>query len=226
MKTAIVIPAYNEELSIGLVLKNIPAPYQTHIFVANNESTDQTAKVAEENGATVVPAPIRGYGSACLAGIAAAKKMNPDLYVFLDGDFSDFPEDMTLLVEHLIQNNLDLVIGSRTLGLAEPGALLPQAIFGNWLATFLMRIRFGYAFSDLGPFRVIRAAALEKIQMQDPDFGWTIEMQIKALKHKLKVGEVAVRYRKRVGVSKITGTVKGTFAAGTKILWLIAKNWF
>jgi hypothetical protein len=140
-----------------------------------------------------------------------------------DSTFSDYPEDMTEIVDYLLENDLDLVIGSRNLGKAEKGSLLPQAIFGNWLATNLMSLRYGHRFTDLGPFRAIKANVLYKLDMKDENFGWTVEMQIKALKFKFKVGEIAVRYRKRIGISKITGTIKGSFKAGFKILWTIFK---
>jgi len=225
-KSAIVIPAFNEEESVGLVIKHIPDEFRENIIVADNGSVDRTAEVARAAGATVVNAPRRGYGSACLAGIEEATKRSPEFYIFLDSDFSDYPEDMRVLVGKLLTDNLDLVIGSRMQGLAEPGALLPQARLGNRLATALLALRYGYRFTDLGPFRVIRASALEKIQMCDPDFGWTMEMQIKALRFGLRVGEVPVRYRKRIGKSKITGTLKGTILAGYKILWTLARYSF
>ena len=225
-RSAVIIPAFNEEQSVGLVINHIPAEFRQNVIVADNGSTDRTAEIARGLGAMVVNAPRRGYGSACLAGIAEAKKRDPELYVFLDSDFSDYPEDMSAIVDKLLSENLDLVIGSRMQGLAEPGALLPQARFGNRLATLLLALRYGYRFTDLGPFRSIRASALEKIQMCDPNFGWTMEMQIKALRHGLRVGEVPVRYRKRIGKSKITGTLKGTILAGYKILWTLARYSF
>jgi cellulose synthase/poly-beta-1,6-N-acetylglucosamine synthase-like glycosyltransferase len=223
LKTVVVIPALNEAGSIGQVLSHIPAVFRENVIVADNGSVDKTAEIAKKQGAIVVHAHRRGYGSACLAGIERARALNPDIYIFLDADYSDFPEDMTSLVQQLLDQKLDLIIGSRTRGLAEPGSLLPQAIFGNWLSTRLLGWRYGYQFSDLGPFRAIRAEALEKIGMRDPDFGWTMEMQIKCLRHRLRVGEIPVRYRKRVGKSKITGTLKGTIAAGVKILWTLAR---
>lgn len=222
-KIAVVIPALNEAGSIGEVISNIPEQFRDLVIVADNGSTDATATIAKLAGAHVVISPVRGYGSACLTGIAYARTFSPEIVVFLDGDFSDFPEDMNLLISALEERELDLVIGSRTLGGAEKGALLPQARFGNWLATTLMYLRYGHRFSDLGPFRAIRASALQKINMKDKNFGWTVEMQLKALQCGLRVGEVSVRYRKRIGVSKITGTVKGTILAGTKILWTIAR---
>lgn len=222
-KFAVIIPALNEADSIGEVISHIPSRFRELVVVSDNGSTDNTPEVAKSNGAHVVTSKMRGYGSACLAGIAYAMRFEPSILIFLDGDYSDFPEDMDLIVNELEAKELDLVIGSRTLGLADPGALLPQARFGNWLATRLMYLRYGHKFSDLGPFRAIRANALRKIEMVDQNFGWTVEMQIKALRHGLPVGEVPVRYRKRIGVSKITGTVKGTILAGIKIIWTIWK---
>lgn len=217
-----VIPALNEAESIGEVITHIPSKFRDLVIVADNGSTDATVALARSAGAQVVTSNTRGYGSACLAGIEHALKSAPEIVVFLDGDYSDFPEDMNDLIQALEDNGLDLVIGSRNLGRAEPGALLPQARFGNWLATRLMYLRYGHLFTDLGPFRAIRTTALLRLNMMDKNFGWTVEMQIKALREGLSVGEVSVRYRKRIGVSKITGTVKGTILAGIKILWTIA----
>ena len=223
IKSTVIIPALNEAESISEVIKHIPDPFRDLIVVADNGSSDGTGEIAKALGAHVVLSSERGYGSACLSGIAYAQRFQPEIYIFLDADFSDHPEDMTNVVGSLFENNLDLVIGSRTLGGAEPGALLPQARFGNWLATRLMYVRFGYLYSDLGPFRAIRAEALQRLNMQDRNFGWTVEMQIKALREELRVGEVSVRYRKRIGASKITGTIKGTILAGIKILWTIGR---
>ncbi len=223
MKTIIIIPALNEQESIRHVLAEIPAPYGQNVLVVDNGSLDLTPNIARGAGAKVISAPERGYGAACLAGIAEAKAtINPDVFIFLDADYSDFPQDLDLLMKKLISDNLDVVIGSRTKR-AEAGALLPQAKFGNWLATTLLWFRFGYRFTDLGPFRVIRKNALEEIQMCDRNYGWTMEMQIKALRQKLRIGEVPVRYRERIGASKITGTFKGTIAAGYKILWTLFR---
>ena len=223
VKYAVIIPALNEEASIANVLSHIPENFRELIVVADNGSTDETPQIAYNLKAQVVFARQKGYGSACLSGIACAQQFDPEIYIFLDADFSDYPEDMVEIVNALEKNNLDLVIGSRNLGKAETGALLPQAVFGNWLATWLMWLFFDFKFTDLGPFRAIRAEALNKINMQDKNFGWTVEMQIKALKLKLRVGEVAVRYRKRIGVSKITGTLNGTIMAGYKIIWTIFR---
>lgn len=221
--TVVIIPALNEVASIGLVLSHIPVRFRQNVIVVDNGSIDGTGREAEKYGAYVIASSSRGYGSACLVGIDFAKQFQPDIYIFLDADYSDYPEDMDLIVDSLIAKSADLTIGSRLLGRAEPGSLLPQARFGNWLATTLMYLRYGYRYSDLGPFRAIRAEALKRLQMQDQNFGWTVEMQIKALRQKLQVNEVSVRYRKRIGISKITGTVKGTVLAGIKILWTIGR---
>jgi len=223
----VIIPAYNEQDSIGNVLRDIPKELVREIIVCNNASTDNTKSVALENGATVVDQPLKGYGNACLKGIAhiKAKSSNeqPDIVVFLDGDYSDHPEEMTKLVAPIIKKDMDMVIGSRTLGEMESGAMMPQQIFGNWLATNLIRLFYSYNFTDLGPFRAIKWNQLVAIEMQDKTFGWTVEMQVKAAKHKLKCTEVAMTYRKRIGVSKVSGTLKGTILAGHKILWTIFK---
>lgn len=222
----VVIPAFNEELSIAQVLHDIPKENVRQIIVVNNNSTDNTAKIAQENGALVLLETQQGYGKACLTGIAKAMESNPESIAFLDADYSDNPKELTDLLDELSRGK-DLVIGSRTLGKAEPGALLPQAIFGNWLSTRLMRLCFGgYPFTDLGPFRVIKTEALTRLQMKDEDFGWTVEMQAKALIHNLKCSEISVSYKKRIGVSKITGTIKGTFLAGYKILGTIGYLYF
>jgi glycosyltransferase involved in cell wall biosynthesis len=219
--TVIIIPAHNEEASISYVLDDLPKERLKAIIVVNNNSTDETAAVAIRHGAKVTLEETMGYGQACLTGIKSALSFNPSIIAFVDGDYSDFPSELSMILEE-VDKGYDLVIGSRTRGGAEPGALLPQAIFGNWLATSLMRLFFkGPSFTDLGPFRAIRTKALLEIQMKDRDFGWTVEMQIKALIHKLKVSEVSVGYKKRIGISKITGTLKGTVKAGYKILGLI-----
>ena len=223
----VIIPAYNEEASIANVLADIPKDLVREILVCNNASKDNTAKVAAQNGATVLEQPRMGYGSACLKGIEYLKNKNPedqpDIVVFLDGDYSDHPEEMGQLVKPIIEEGVDMVIGSRALGDMERGAMQPQQIFGNWLATNLIKLFYGYEFTDLGPFRAIRFDKLIEIEMADPDFGWTVEMQVKAAKYKLKCTEVPVTYRKRIGVSKVSGTAKGTFLAGHKILWTIFK---
>jgi len=220
-KISVILPAYNEEASIGLVLKALPRETLHEIIVVDNNSTDDTARVALENGAKVVGEKRQGYGSACLKGISELD--DPDIVVFLDADYSDYPEELTQLVEPIIAGKMDFVLGSRMILPASRNALLPQARYGNRLAVFLIRLFFGWRFTDLGPFRAIRYESLQALGMQDKDFGWTVEMQIKAVKHGLRIQEIPVRYRERVGVSKITGTVSGTFKAGTKIIYTIFK---
>ncbi len=220
-----VIPALNEQRSLPLVLRELPPNWVDEVLVVDNGSTDATAQVARDLGAEVILEPQRGYGAACLAGLEALsrKAVAPEIVVFLDADFSDFPNELPSLLAPLLLGQADLVIGSRTLGCRDPGALLPQALWGNRLACGLMRIFFGVRHTDLGPFRAIRWEALRSLSMRDTNFGWTVEMQIKAVRRGLKVTEVPVSYRRRVGHSKITGTVRGTLLAGTKILYLIAK---
>ncbi len=217
---AVVIPALDEEQAIGKVLRDIPEG-ASQVVVVDNGSRDRTAEVARGLGAEVVAEPRRGYGQACLTGIAQLDR--PDIVVFLDGDYSDYPEEMSALVVPLLTGEADMVIGSRTLGQREKGALLPQARFGNWLSTLLIRLLFGVSFTDLGPFRALRFDALQRLAMQDRDFGWTVEMQVKAARLGLRAVEVPVRYRRRIGTSKITGTLSGTLRAGHKILWTIFR---
>ena len=217
---AVVIPALDEEQAIGKVLRDIPEG-ASQVVVVDNGSRDRTAEVARGLGAEVVAEPRRGYGQACLTGIAQLDR--PDIVVFLDGDYSDYPEEMSALVAPLLTGEADLVIGSRTLGQREKGALLPQARFGNWLSTLLIRLLFGVSFTDLGPFRALSFEALQRLAMQDRDFGWTVEMQVKAARLGLRAVEVPVRYRRRIGTSKITGTLSGTLRAGHKILWTIFR---
>lgn len=219
----VIIPAFNEARAIGKVIGDIPRDLVEEIVVVNNASTDETEENARAAGATVLREERRGYGWACLCGISYAKTKRPDIIVFLDGDYSDHPEEMTQLVAPILQREADFVIGSRMIGDREPGAMLPQALFGNRLACFLMRLFWGVRYTDLGPFRAIRFDNLIALDMQDKTFGWTIEMQIKAALAGLRSTEIAVSYRKRVGVSKITGTVKGTVKASAKILWTIAR---
>ncbi len=220
----VVIPALDEEASIGLVLEALPRPRVRRVVVADNASRDRTAEIALAAGAEVVAATRRGYGSACLAGLAHLRAYDPpDIVVFVDADFSDHPDELPRLVAPILAGDADLVIGSRVLGTRERGALLPQARAGNVVACLLIRLLYGHRYTDLGPFRAIRWDALERLEMQDPNFGWTAEMQVKALRRGLRVTEVPVSYRKRVGVSKITGTIKGTVLAGYKILTTVAR---
>ncbi len=194
------------------------------MVVADNNSTDGTARVGREGGAVVVPALVPGYGSACLAAIDHVRRHDPpDVIVFIDADYSDHPEELPRLVEPILAGEADLVIGSRVLGEREPGALMPQARAGNLVACTLINILYRHSYTDLGPFRAIRWQAFEQLCMNDPDFGWTAEMQVKALRAGLRVTEVPVSYRKRIGVSKITGTVRGTILAGYKILWTVFR---
>ena len=220
----VIIPAFNEEKSIGKVIGDIPKIVR-HIIVCSNASTDRTVEVAETHGAIVVKEPLRGYGNACLKALAYIEQLEikPMIVVFLDGDYSDYPEELTELVAPIVKNNFDLVIGSRDLGTKENGAMLPQQIFGNWLATRLIKLLFGYTFTDLGPFRAVTYSALQKINMVDKNYGWTVEMQVKAAKLRLRCTEIPVRYRKRIGQSKISGTIKGTISAGYKIILTIFR---
>ncbi len=220
-KISVIIPAFNEEQSIGLVLDALPKEIIHEILVVNNASTDDTVAIARKHGARVVDEARRGYGSACLAGMAQLDE--PDIVVFLDGDFSDFPEEIIQLLRPIQEENVDFVLGSRMILAESRKALLPQARYGNWLAVFLIHLFFGKRYTDLGPFRAIRYTSLKKLKMQDTNFGWTVEMQIKAVREKLNILEVPVRYRDRIGVSKITGTVSGTLRAGTKIIYTIFK---
>ena len=220
-RISVIIPAYNEESSIGLVLDALPQEKIHEIIVVDNCSTDATARVAQEHGARVVKEPRKGYGSACLKGIDELD--DPDIVVFIDGDFSDFPEEIVLLIGPIETGEKDFVLGSRMIFPKSQLALLPQARYGNRLAIFLIKLFFKYEFTDLGPFRAIRYSSLMSLGMQDRDFGWTVEMQIKAVRNGLRIQEVPVNYRKRVGISKITGTLSGTIRAGTKIIYTIFK---
>ena len=222
----VIIPAYNEEESIPKVLAEIP-DFVRNIVVANNNSSDNTASVAEKSGAVVVFEPQKGYGMACLTAMEWIRKQEtpPEIIVFLDGDYSDFPEQMRDLVHPIIHDDVDMVIGSRSLGERASGSMTPPQIFGNWLATSLMKHIQGARFTDLGPFRAIKWDKLLALEMKDENFGWTIEMQIKAHKAGLSYVEVPVNYRKRIGVSKVSGTVKGVIGAGYKIILTIFRYW-
>ena len=223
----VIIPAYNEEESIGLVIRDIPTSVH-EIIVVNNNSSDATAKNAKDAGATVLSEPKPGYGNACLKGINYIKqqKIVTDIVVFLDGDYSDYPEELNKIVAPIIDDDIDFVLGSRVEKFREKGAMQPQQIFGNWLATFLMRLFFKSKFTDLGPFRAIKFDTLMRLQMEDPTYGWTVEMQLKILKQRFSYEEIAVKYRNRIGVSKVSGTLKGSIFAGTKILTWIFKYSF
>ena len=225
-KIKVIIPAYNEESSITKVIKDIPTLVD-EIIVINNNSTDQTEQNAAEAGATVLTEPRKGYGYACLKGmdyIANLKApQRPDIIVFLDGDYSDYPEQLTQLVAPIINDKIDFVIGSRVKKYRELGSLTPQQVFGNWLATFLMSVFFGAKYTDLGPFRAIKYKKLVQLEMEDKTYGWTVEMQLKAIKKGYSYTEIPMKYRNRIGVSKVSGTLKGTIFAGMKILGWIFK---
>ena len=224
-KISVIIPALNEEESIGQVLNDIPGEIVEEVIVVDNGSSDNTVTVSKGLGANVIQEPLKGYGAACLRGISILKQ-DTDIVVFLDADYSDYPQDLHTVVKPIINDNADMVIGSRMSGEREKGALLPQAIFGNKLATFLIRLFWGFKYTDLGPFRAIKYRDLLALNMTDKNFGWTVEMQIKALKKRLRIVEVPVRYRKRIGKSKITGTFSGTVRAGVKIIYTIFKYGF
>jgi glycosyltransferase involved in cell wall biosynthesis len=224
MRVDVVIPAFNEEDSLPLVLSAIPIDSVERVVVVDNASTDRTAEVARAKGATVIYEPHPGYGSACLAGLAWLREHGPpEVVVFLDGDYSDYPEEMPQLLEPIRTGLAQLVIGSRTLGSRERGALLPQARLGNWIACTMIHWLYGHRYTDLGPFRAITWEGLESVQMRDTNFGWTAEMQVKSLRKGLAVTEVPVSYRRRIGVSKITGTLHGTIMAGYKILTTVMR---
>lgn len=219
----VIIPAFNEARAIGQVIGDIPSSLVTEVVVVNNASTDETERNARAAGATVLREERKGYGRACLRGIEHARSRKPDVIVFLDGDYSDHPDEMPRLVEPILSGEADFVLGSRILGDREAGAMLPQALIGNRIACLAMRLIWGAPYTDLGPFRAIRFDALEKLGMKDKTFGWTIEMQIKIARSGLRWREVPVSYRRRVGVSKVTGTVAGTVKASAKILWTLAR---
>jgi glycosyltransferase involved in cell wall biosynthesis len=227
-RICVIIPAYNEESSISHVLSAIPAGLVQEVIVVNNNSTDQTAAVARATGATVLDEPSPGYGNACLKGIAYAAAspadLRPDIVVFLDGDYSDHPDEMPLLLAPILEGRADMVIGSRALGQREAGSMLPQQLFGNWLATTLLHWLYGVRYTDLGPFRAIRFETLQQLGMCDRNYGWTVEMQARAARQKTRYTEVPVSYRRRIGASKISGTVKGSVLAGYKIILTIFKH--
>ena len=224
-RIGVIIPAYNEAAAIAKVIAELP-PQVNEVVVVNNNSTDSTASIAKAAGATVLSEKRKGYGYACLKGLDYFRKNTPpDIVVFLDGDYSDYPEELTHLIAPISSNTVDFVVGARVKEKREQGALTPQQIFGNWLACFLMKILFNARFTDLGPFRAIRWDTLENLQMSDKTYGWTIEMQLKILRHKIPYQEIAVSYKKRIGVSKVSGTVKGTIFAGAKIIGWIFKHY-
>ncbi len=217
----VVIPAFNEQESLPKVLSDIPKGIADEIIVVDNNSTDETASVATRCGAKVVREERAGYGAACLRGISEIK--HTDILVILDGDYSDYPQQMSQILDPIVKQEADFVLGSRVLGNRQKGALMPQAYWGNKLSVFLIKLFFGFSFTDMGPFRAIRFQSLKELNMRDANFGWNVEMQVKAIKRGLKIREVPVDYRVRIGSSKISGTIRGTILAGTKILFTIFK---
>jgi glycosyltransferase involved in cell wall biosynthesis len=221
----VIIPAFNEAKSIGEVLKDIPSDQVRNVIVVDNNSTDETALIALEAGAVVLKQPIQGYGASCLKGMEylAGLGESPEIVVFLDGDYSDYPEELPMLVAPIERGTVDMVIGSRVLGQRERHSLMPQQLVGNWIAVKMLRLLHGVVFTDLGPFRAIRYDKLLQLEMCDMNYGWTVEMQIKAAKSKLRCMEVPVRYRVRIGQSKVSGTVKGSLMAGYKIILTLLR---
>ncbi|MBK9270095.1 MAG: glycosyltransferase family 2 protein [Saprospiraceae bacterium] len=228
MLVDLITPALNEEKAIGLVIEDIPKQTIRHILVCDNGSTDQTREIAASKGAIVLTELERGYGAACLKGMqwiaALPLEDQPEIIVFIDSDYSDFPDEIPDLIQPIVENKADLVIGSRVLGKSQKGSLTQVQKFGNWLATYLIRTLYGYQFTDLGPFRAIRYTTLLGLNMKDRNYGWTVEMQIKAAKNKIRAIEIPVSYKNRIGVSKVSGTIKGSFLAGCKILYTIFKH--
>jgi glycosyltransferase involved in cell wall biosynthesis len=225
----VLIPAWNEEDALPLVLEALPSDWVRQVIVCDNGSTDRTAVVAEQMGAVVVTELERGYGAACLAGMRylqlLPKEEQPDVLVFMDGDYSDYPEELPALVAPILEGSADMVIGSRLAGGLDKGVMTVPQQFGNWLAPTLIKWMFGYSFTDLGPFRAIRWDSLLALEMKDRNFGWTVEMQVKAARKGLRCTEMPVQYRKRAaGESKVSGTVKGTIKAGWKILYTIFRE--
>jgi len=218
-----VIPALNEERALPYVLREIPRPPVRRVVVADNGSTDATAQVAVDNGAELVHEPERGYGAACLRALAHLDSDPPEIVVFLDGDYSDHPDELPSLIQPIVEGRADVVIGSRATGRRERGALSPQQRVGNAIASTALGLLYGVRYTDLGPFRAVRWDTLEQLQMCDRNYGWTVEMQIKAARQRIPYCEVPVSYRRRIGESKVSGTVRGSVYAGAKILWLLGR---
>jgi glycosyltransferase involved in cell wall biosynthesis len=225
-KVFVVIPAFNEEQSIGKVINDIPHVPVMNIVVVNNGSSDKTQNIVESLGATALFEPRKGYGWACLKGCEFVEKMKGETIVFLDGDYSDYPEQLPSVITPIYQQNMDLVIGSRALGNREKGSMTVPQHFGNWLASKLLKIFYGVNYTDLGPFRAIRFERYKSLGMSDKTYGWTIEMQIKAAQKKMNYCEVPVDYKARIGVSKVSGTIKGAVMAGIKIIFAVFKYKF
>ncbi|MBK7694851.1 MAG: glycosyltransferase family 2 protein [Saprospiraceae bacterium] len=223
----VITPALNEEKAIASVIKDVPSNLVRYFIVCDNGSKDRTIEIARSLGAVVVSEPERGYGAACLKGIEFLNNLpvteQPDIVVFIDADYSDYPEEIPELIRPILENKADLVIGSRVLGNAERGSLNFVQRFGNALATLLIRCIYGYQFTDLGPFRAIKFKTLQTLGMKDRNYGWTVEMQIRAAKLKISATEIPVNYKNRIGKSKVSGTVKGSILAGYKIIYTIFK---
>lgn len=220
-KIVVIIPAFNEENAVGNVVRDIPKELVSEIIVVDNNSSDDTQKSAENEGAIVVSEPQQGYGYACLKGMECAAFYHPDIIVFMDADYSDFPHEMVSIVKPIIEKDFDMVIGSRAIGKREKGSMTIPQVFGNWLATTLIRWIYKAKYTDLGPFRAIKYDKLLELNMRDKTYGWTVEMQLKAAKKGYQFCEVPVTYRKRIGKSKVSGTIKGTLMAGYKILSIV-----
>lgn len=225
-KIVVIIPAFNEENAVGKVIRAIPENLVDEVIVVNNNSTDKTSEIAKKEGATVLFESVKGYGNACLKGInylIHKRKTPTDIVVFIDADYSDYPEEMVKLVAPILNNEVDFVIGSRALGNRQAGSMTFPQRFGNWLACGMMKLFYGAKFTDLGPFRAITFKSLVLLNMEDKTYGWTVEMQLKAVKQKIRYREIPVDYRNRIGFSKISGTIKGTVLAGYKIITTIFK---
>jgi len=225
-KIVVIVPAFNEENAVGKVIQDIPSDIVDEVIVVNNNSTDRTSESARKEGAKVLFEGQKGYGNACLKGmeyIANEMDIKPEIVVFVDADYSDYPEQMPDLIKPIVNEEVQLVIGSRALGKRDARSMTVPQLFGNWLATRMIRLFYGIRFTDLGPFRAISYPALVALNMEDKTYGWTVEMQVKAAKKGVKCKEVAVNYRNRIGFSKISGTAKGTFLAGYKIITTIFK---
>ena len=221
-KIAVIIPALNEEKTLPQVMVDIPKDLVDEVVVVDNGSMDRTPQIAEELGATLLFESKKGYGYPCLRGIEYLKGKNPDIVVFLDGNYSDYPTEIITIINPIVREDYDMVIGSRVMGNYEKGSLRAPVYFGNLLATTLIRLLYGFKYTDLGPFRAIKFTKLLALDMHD-NLGWTIEMQLKALKKKYKVIEVPVSYRKGTGKSKITGNIKGIIKVGYRIIWTVFK---
>jgi len=226
MKTAVIIPAFNEQDSIGKVIKAIPKAIVSEIIVVNNNSTDSTAEMAQKAGATVLSESFQGYGASCLTGIEYCNSKDFEIILFLDGDYSDYPEEAIKLLEPIFDGRYDFVLGSRRMGKSEKGALPIQSQFGSVISGFLIKLFWGFKYTDLGPFRAIKVSSLNDLEMEDKWYGWTVEMQIKAARDKIRILEIPVSYRIRIGKSKVTGTIKGTIMASIIILSTIFKYAF